>query len=436
MNSQPNELQTNKQDEHNKSQSTPEMSAIPLMNKVDSINEELTRLQVEQTHDITDNRFVNNSDNNLRNELASPAYIPVDPSFSLNQSLQPHDLTDVRYAPPLTESQSTGFPSSVHDNTANKPNYIEFDPIPNNLDSLTANVRDTFDKSKETPVMWKLLRTGNVSLMPFLSDCLNLVVASEVGGTLFEEYSKDQSTFHQIDPSLHIVALHSDRRYVNVDTTTEEGLQHARDVGLVESELADVVISPYLQQVTHTLFENTDKKARLFTVMRHPIEKVVSMFYFLKKTSLETGKHSWIQNMSIIDYVNSGYAESNFMVRSLVNKRTDVLLRSDVEAAKQILSQKFLLGLSDKLSESMDRIRLYFDWQIKDPSNVVEQKCKEQYLSEAHVDKHRLHHPLSVEGSEEWEVLKMKNWADVALYEYASEVLYNEQSSMFPSLRV
>jgi len=167
MNSQPNELQTNKQDEHNKSQSIPEMSAIPLMNKVDSINEELTRLQVEQTHDITDNRFVNNSDNNLRNELASPAYIPVDPSFSLNQSLQPHDSTDVRYAPPLTESQSTGFPSSVHDNTANKPNYIEFDPIPNNLDSLTANVRDTFDKSKETPVMWKLLRTGNVSLMPF-----------------------------------------------------------------------------------------------------------------------------------------------------------------------------------------------------------------------------------------------------------------------------
>ena len=95
-----------------------------------------------------------------------------------------------------------------------------------------------------------------------------------------------------------------------------------------------------------------------------------------------------------------------------------------------------MLGLSDKLSESMDRIRLYFDWQIKDPSNVGEQKCKEQYLSEAHVDKHRLHHPPSVEGSEEWEVLKMKNWADVALYEYASEVLYNEQSSMFPSLRV
>jgi hypothetical protein len=54
-------------------------------------------------------------------------------------------------------------------------------------DHFIVNVKDPFDNTKETPVFWKLLRTGNVSVLPYLTDCLNLVMASEAGVILNEQ---------------------------------------------------------------------------------------------------------------------------------------------------------------------------------------------------------------------------------------------------------
>jgi hypothetical protein len=90
------------------------------------------------------------------------------------------------------------------------------------------------------------------------------------------------------------------------------------------------------------------------------------------------------------------------------------------------------------LSQSLERIRLYFGWsddahmRFGVPQNPYQ--CKEQYLQEAHINQHHVGHPPAVVGSEEWEVLKKKNWADVKLFQYVSDVLYNEQAAMFPTL--
>jgi len=337
--------------------------------------------------------------------------------------------------------QSSGNSGELMDNTSQD---ISPSTEPISFADLMASVKEPFDKTKETPVLWKLMRTGNVSLLPYLSDCLNLVLASEVGVTLSDGTESNSGAFHQLMQAtgqeqvsdLKIVTLPSERRYVNVDTTTLEGLQKAKEVGLISSGLADVVVSPYFQEATTTLFENTDKKARFFTVMRHPVEKVVSKFYFLKKTSIDSGKNAWIQNMSLLEYINSDYLESNFMVRNLINKKTEILSRDDIEAAKQILAKKFLVGLSDKMSETMERIRLYFDWQAADHMRLGmmhrAEDCKAQYLKESHVQSHKVDYNPLDESSEEWQILWKKNWADLALYEYVSEVLFKEQGLMFP----
>ena len=363
--------------------------------------------------------------------------------------------------------QSSGNSGELMDNISQD---ISPSTEPISFADLMANVKEPFDKTKETPVLWKLMRTGNVSLLPYLSDCLNLVLASEVGVTLSDGTESNSGAFHQLMQAtgqeqvsdLRIVTLPSERRYVNVDTTTVEGLQKAKEVGLISSGLADVVVSPYFQEATTTLFENTDKKARFFTVMRHPVEKVVSKFYFLKvsqiikqlvkvysfsilylyadsklqKTSIDSGKNAWIQNMSLLEYINSDYLESNFMVRNLINKKTEILSRDDIEAAKQILAKKFLVGLSDKMSETMERIRLYFDWQAADHMRLGmmhrAEDCKAQYLKESHVQSHKVDYNPLDESSEEWQILWKKNWADLALYEYVSEVLFKEQGLMFP----
>jgi hypothetical protein len=71
--------------------------------------------------------------------------------------------------------------------------------------------------------------------------------------------------------------LPSERRYVNVDITTQEGLNRAKELHLTESGMADVVVSPLLQEAAHTLFDDAiaimGRQARLFTILRNPVVK-------------------------------------------------------------------------------------------------------------------------------------------------------------------
>ena len=128
-----------------------------------------------------------------------------------------------------------------------------------------------FDREFETPVLWKLSKTGSsVSVQPYLSDCLNLITASEVGATV--------SSYR--DSSLGVVQLSNERRYVNVDTTTTAGLSQAKVKMLPQSGLADVIISPLLKDVTD-IFDAT-YRVRLFTIMAHPIQRSVSTFFQLQ----------------------------------------------------------------------------------------------------------------------------------------------------------
>ena len=66
--------------------------------------------------------------------------------------------------------------------------------------------------------------------------------------------------------------------FVNIDSTTVEGIKRARDMGFADAQLADVVVSPFVYE-TNDLFTKT-AKGRLFSVFRHPIDRAVSMFYY------------------------------------------------------------------------------------------------------------------------------------------------------------
>jgi hypothetical protein len=142
--------------------------------------------------------------------------------------------------------------------------------IPEHIDKGMHNVWEPFNRTSETPVFWKLFRSGSTTVQPYLSDCLNLVMASEVG-----------IVGHDKDGVLEVVELESERKYVNVDTTTKEGLQRAKDLGLEKSGLADVVVSPLFQESVTTLFDE-NHSGRYFTIIRHPVERVASAFYYFK----------------------------------------------------------------------------------------------------------------------------------------------------------
>lgn len=51
---------------------------------------------------------------------------------------------------------------------------------------------------------------------------------------------------HAFDSNLTIVLDDLGSRYVNVDTSTVNGIKRAKSLGLVESGLADVIVTQYL----------------------------------------------------------------------------------------------------------------------------------------------------------------------------------------------
>ena len=141
------------------------------------------------------------------------------------------------------------------------------------------------------------------------------------------------------------------------------------------------------------------------------------------------------QLMTLEQYANSNYVESNFIVRSLISKPSEAIMPNDMYMAKTILRQKFLIGLSTKMDESLDRIQRYFGWEAVDHYRLgVFQRikdCKAQYLSKEHIAQQSVDHPILLEGSLEWNLLLEKNWADMALYEFALDVFREQGISLF-----
>jgi len=141
--------------------------------------------------------------------------------------------------------------------------------------------------------------------------------------------------------------------------------------------------------------------------------------------------------MTLEEYANSDLVESNLIVRMLTNKASGPINPDDLQMAKSILQQKFVVGLSSKMDESLDRIQKYFGWEAVDHYRLgVFQRikdCKAQYLSSNHVAKYAVpHSPIEV-GSSEWDILSIKNWADIALYEFALDVYRDQENTLFTS---
>jgi hypothetical protein len=72
------------------------------------------------------------------------------------------------------------------------------------------------------------------------------------------------------------------RLYVNVDTTTDEGIQRAHALGFhTTPHIANVVISPLVIPASGYLFAR-ENKAAMFALLRHPVDRAISQFYYLQ----------------------------------------------------------------------------------------------------------------------------------------------------------
>ena len=206
---------------------------------------------------------------------------------------------------------------------------------------------------------------------------------------------------------------------MNVDTSTPEGISRARSLNLAQSGMVDVIITPHVYE-TAEIFDSAHK-GRMFAMIRHPVERAVSMFYYLQKATWEPSYDPQLQYMSIEDYVASHKVEENWMTRFLVNKKSAPLGPPDVQMAKEVLRSKFYIGLLSRKEESVKRFITNFGWK-------VDTQKKEQCINNLlHTGVNKHDHPTVSRDSKVWEYLVSHNTYDMELYMYAVQ-LFDEQT--------
>jgi len=122
--------------------------------------------------------------------------------------------------------------------------------------------------------------------------------------------------------------------------------------------------------------------------------------------------------MSFLDWIKSGegktpFEHHNSLVRDLTNEPMKPLTNEHIDAAKEVIRRKIIVGFTDYFEESFRRFAQYFGW----PLDQRYMNCLEWW---------RRHAEDPVPSDVEAEALARTQWADLELYEYARSI-FEEQ---------
>lgn len=206
----------------------------------------------------------------------------------------------------------------------------------------------------------------------------------------------------------------------------------AREAGLVESGRVDVIFSSNPNFAIQQLFDS-QHRGRAMAVFRHPVERLVSKFYYLQMATWEKSyKPEW-EHTTLLSWATSENSDNEHMVKRLAGKiNTDVATPEDLRIAKGTVRRKFVVGLTSKLEESVMRFN---DVMGVDHAVGAQRRgsrgrgCMEAFFGEKATKKNSNSHPTVEVGSEEWNVLAERNRLDVELYEYVVR-LFDEQKEI------
>mmetsp|Transcript_34410 Transcript_34410/g.58355 ORF Transcript_34410/g.58355 Transcript_34410/m.58355 type:complete len:670 (+) Transcript_34410:33-2042(+) len=263
-------------------------------------------------------------------------------------------------------------------------------------------IRDT-----DTSYFFHVPRAGGSTLKAILGKCLKLVQSNEVG-------VRDG---HGTDPTLTIVEV-QESKYVNVDTTTIPGIQRAVDLGLANSGMANIVVSSYLHE-SAALFD-LHHQGRAFILLRDPVERATSMYWHRIK---ELGDLE--SSVTIEDYAQGNGIENNWMCRFLADRMTGELTKEDLEQAKEILKDKFLVGFLDDLGESVARIIKYNGWTFEEDETdkMMQEDCINDLTSvEGGLNANPTEYEIPKRGSQAHALIAWQTQFDSKLYAYAKEL--------------
>ena len=236
---------------------------------------------------------------------------------------------------------------------------------------------------------------------------------------------------HRVSQTLEIVDVFGDS-YVNVDTTTPEGIIHASSMKLAQSGLADVIFTPMVYEPTQLFLPpEAGYHGYMFTIIRHPIERAVHMFYYLKEATWDPLYNRDISGMTIEQYAHSPYAENNWLTRILSNHTGGTITDHHIQLAKETLRRKFLVGIFSNMKFSLKRFEKRFSWYIGDEEAS---KCEQSIIEKAMAKYKKI--PMLEEGSLSWKLLERRNKFDMEVYEFAQTLFLNQKSKEYQDYEI
>jgi len=274
-------------------------------------------------------------------------------------------------------------------------------------------------RDDDVPLFLHIPRSGGMTIRDIIGSCYGLTLTGDLGKNFKHEYP-----LKLLENGIKGYSV------VNVDTSFQEGIVFAKELKLLESNAADVIATKDLYAAVNTLFVGANRTARAFVMMRHPIDRLVSLFHYLGIAHWDPAYDPDLSYISIEMFARSQRMDnSNYMVRLLSNNKHDEeLTETDLHQAKLVLQEKMLIGLLSEKEESFSRFEQYFHWKNSLNSDEEElQICKEKLMTWGWSNKHA--HPLIEEGSPAWELLLKKNELDMQLYEYA-KFLFTQQGEL------
>ena len=215
-----------------------------------------------------------------------------------------------------------------------------------------------------------------------------------------------------------------------------EGCKHFVSMSLPEHKCLPKCFN-YLQTPellsTSRIFDKSPKKARVTTLLRHPIDRFISMFTYLKTATWEENFNP--TNLSINEYVLSGEYKKlewtgNWMVCKLAQcdpSNIDTISDTHLKVAKNIL-QNILIGFTDNMKEFFIRVEKY--WNI--PSTSKKRARKNVMKQSINVQRNKM--PKDVLLEEVSKILEKSMAYDIRLYLYAKKVLWDKQGELLNNI--